>query len=337
MPDEHLRLVARVARMRLFRKNELIIKEDTVADTFYIIRRGRVAITKRLETGEEVSLGEEARGGFFGEMALLDEGPRSASARALEPTSLVEISRTDFKVLLDQAPLLAYAMMRVLSSRLRGSGALLVSQLQHKNRELRQAYLDTVNAVVNTLEARDPYTRGHTDRVTLIATSIAHKMGITDEELFIIELGALLHDVGKIGVADAILKKPGPLGTEEYLQIREHPDKGRVILSNIAYLQRAIPCVLHHHERFDGNGYPEHLSGTRIPLPGRIISVADAFDAMTSDRPYRRGLSARRAIAELRRNAGRQFDPKVVEAFLKVWRQGRLAPLLAAKRKGLTA
>jgi len=333
MPDEHLRLVARVAQVRSFGRNELIIEEDTVADTFYIIRRGRVAITKRLENGEEMVLGEEQRGGFFGEMALLDEGPRSANAKALEPTSLLEISRRDFKVLLDQAPLLAYAMMRVLSSRLRGSGALLVSQLQRKNRELSRAYLDTVNAVVNTLEARDPYTRGHTERVTRIAKSIALKMGICDEELFIIELGALLHDVGKIGVSDAILRKPGPLDSQEYMQIREHPDKGRAILSNIAYLQRAIPCVLHHHERFDGNGYPEHLAGFRIPLPGRIISVADAFDAMTSDRPYRKGLPVRRAIAELRRNAGRQFDPAVVEAFLKIWRRGKLAALPASGAK----
>jgi HD-GYP domain-containing protein (c-di-GMP phosphodiesterase class II) len=333
MPDEHLRLVAQVARIRMFRKNELIIQENTVADTFYIIRRGRVAITKRLDTGEEIDLGKEARGGFFGEMALLDEGPRSANARALAPTSLLQISRRDFRILLDQAPLLAYAMMRVLSSRLRGSGARLVSNLQRMNRELRQAYRDTINAVVNTLEARDPYTRGHTERVTLIATSIARRMGIGDEELFIIEIGALLHDVGKIGVTDAVLNKPGPLDSEEFGQIREHPDKGRQILSNIAFLQGAIPCVLHHHERFDGGGYPERLAGVRIPLPGRIISVADAFDAMTSDRPYRNALPVRLAMAELRRHAGRQFDPAVVNAFFRVWRQGRLAQELAAKRK----
>jgi putative nucleotidyltransferase with HDIG domain len=333
MPDEHLRLVARVAGLRTFRKNALIIKEDTVADTFYIIRRGRVAITKRLESGEEMKLGEEVRGGFFGEMALLDEGPRSATARALEPTSLLEISRADFRVLLDQAPLLAYAMMRVLSSRLRGSGALLVSELQQKNRELFQAYLDTIKAVVNTLEARDTYTRWHTVRVTLIAKSIARRMGISNEALRIIELGALLHDVGKIGVTDAILKKPGPLDSEETLQIREHPEKGRRILSNIDYLKTAIPCVLHHHERYDGLGYPERLSGTRIPLPGRIIAVADAFDAMTSDRPYRRALTVRKAMAELRRHAGKQFDPTVVRVFQKVWRQGRLASQLRQKKE----
>jgi HD-GYP domain-containing protein (c-di-GMP phosphodiesterase class II) len=239
----------------------------------------------------------------------------------VQPTSLLEISRDDFKVLLDQAPLLAYAMMRVLSSRLRGTGALMVAQLQRKNRELADAYRDTLNAVVNTLEARDPYTRGHTERVTTIARAIAVRMGLSDEELFIIEIGALLHDVGKIGVADAILKKPGPLDEEEYEEIREHPAKGRLILSNIAYLSKVIPCVLHHHERYDGTGYPEHLAGSDIPLPGRIISVADAFDAMTSNRPYRRGMIFGRAVAELRRGAGRQFDPKVVRAFLGIWRK----------------
>jgi len=326
MPDEHLALVARVARRRRFRAGQVVIEENSAADTFFIIRTGRVRITKRLETGEEMLLAEEGPGGFFGEMALLDEGPRSATARALEPASLLEISRNDFKVLLDQAPLLAYAMMRVLSSRLRGTGALMVAQLQHKNRELADAYRDTITAVVNTLEARDPYTRGHTGRVTTIAKAIAAGMGLSEEELFIIEIGALLHDVGKIGVTDAILKKPGPLDSEEYEEIREHPEKGRHILSNIAYLEKVIPCVLHHHERYDGSGYPQHLAGADIPLPGRIISVADAFDAMTSDRPYRRGMQFARAVAELRRGAGKQFDPKVVRAFLGTWR--KLARLL---------
>ena len=325
MPEGYLRLVARVAKVRRCRRAEVVIEENTPADTFFIIRSGRVAITKRLETGEETELGEESAGGFFGEMALLDEGPRSATARALEPTSLLEISRNDFKVLLDQAPLLAYAMMRVLSTRLRGTGALMVAELQRKNRELAEAYRDTITAVVNTLEARDSYTRGHTGRVTLIAKAIAAHMGLTDEDLYIIEIGALLHDVGKIGVTDAILRKPGPLDSEEYEQILEHPAKGRNILSSIGYLEKMIPCVLHHHERYDGSGYPERLAGADIPLPGRIISVADAFDAMTSDRPYRSSMPVPRALAELRRGAGRQFDPKVVRAFLSVWRKGRLA------------
>ncbi|MBA7658730.1 Cyclic di-GMP phosphodiesterase response regulator RpfG [subsurface metagenome] len=160
---------------------------------------------------------------------------------------------------------------------------------------------------------------------------IAKKMGIEEEDLFIIEIGALLHDVGKIGVPDAILHKPGPLVVEEYQQIQEHPQKGKKILNNITYLAQAIPCVLHHHERFDGKGYPEKISGTDIPLPGRIISVADAFDAMTSDRPYRIRMSIEQAIGELNKNSGKQFDPKVVDAFVKIWKSGDLLQLMTSK------
>ena len=177
-------------------------------------------------------------------------------------------------------------------------------------------------------DLNDRSTRAHTERVRTIARCIAERMGLAGEDLLAIEVGALLHDVGKIGVTDAILSKPGPLDRREYEQIRGHPAAGGHLLGSIACLESAIPCVLHHHERYDGQGYPEQLSGEDIPLSGRIISVADAFDAMTSDRPYRRRLPVRSALAELRRGAGRQFDPQVVRAFLWVWRRGRLAGLL---------
>jgi HD-GYP domain-containing protein (c-di-GMP phosphodiesterase class II) len=334
MPDEHLALVARVARPLRFRSGQVVIEENSAADTFFIVRSGRVCITKRLDAGEELPIDEVGKGGFFGEMALLDEGPRSATARALEPTSLLEISRNDFKLLLDKAPLLAYAMLRVLSTRLRGTGVLMVAQLTRAYQELRMAYRDTLNAVVNTLEARDPYTRGHTERVTTIARAIAGRMGLSGDELYIIEMGALLHDVGKIGVTDEILQKPAPLNSRERENIQEHPAKGRAILRNIAYLKGAIPCVLHHHERFDGGGYPQRLAGADIPLPGRIISVADAFDAMTTDRPYRKAMPFPRALAELRKEAGKQFDPKVVRAFLHVWRKNGLAAQLKRAAQG---
>ncbi len=325
MPEEHLRLVAGVARQRRFRPGQIIFEEDGQADAFFIIRSGMVRITKRLETGEESVLKDEGPGGILGEIALLDEGPRSATARAVEPTSLLQISRDDFRVLLKKAPLLAYAMLRVLSNRQRGTDARRVAELERNNRELRMAYRETVTALVNTLEARDPYTRGHTERVTAIAKAIAAQMRLPDDEQEDIEMGALLHDVGKIGVTDATLNKKDPLDDREFQEIREHPAKGRDILRDITYLVKAIPCVLHHHERYDGSGYPEQLSGTDIPLPGRIVSVADAFDAMTIDRPYRPALPLRRALAELRKEAGRQFDPKVVRAFLHVWRKGGLA------------
>ena len=156
-------------------------------------------------------------------------------------------------------------------------------------------------------------------------------MGIKADDLFSIEIGALLHDVGKIGVPDAILNKPGPLSFDEYRQIKDHPQKGEEILNNITFLEQAIPCVLHHHEHFDGKGYPEKLSGADIPLPGRIISVADAFDAMTSDRPYRSKVTNDQAVFELKKGAGKQFDPQVVEAFIDILRNSDLSLLLAEK------
>ena len=328
MSDEQLKLVARVARVRSFRSGEIVIKENGPADNFFIILSGRVQIAKLLENGEQVELSTETKGNFFGEMALLEERRRSASARALEPTSLLEVSRNDFRVLLSKAPLLADAMMRVLSSRLREAGELIVSKMHRKNQELSKAYLDTIKAVVNTLEARDPYTRGHTERVRTFAKYIAGRMGLTGEDMFNIEIGALLHDVGKIGVTDAILRKGGPLDKGELEEFREHPAKGRLILHDIAFLKRAIPCVLHHHERYDGTGYPERLAGDDIPLQGRIIAVADAFDAMTSNRSYRKRMQVSSALAELKQGAGRQFDPEVVRAFLWVWKHENLAGLV---------
>jgi HD-GYP domain-containing protein (c-di-GMP phosphodiesterase class II) len=340
MSKRDLRMVSRFAATKRCGKGEIVIREDTVADTFYIIQRGRVAITKKFEDGEEMVLAVHYDGDFFGEMALLDQGPRSASAVALDPTVLLEISRVDFSILLKKAPLLAYAMMRELSARLRGTGALMISELQRKNRELRRAYRDTVNAVVSTLEARDPYTHGHTERVTRIAMSIAKSLAETmeldEEDLFTIEIGALLHDVGKIGVPDAILGKPGPLELGEVLQIQEHPAKGKHILDNIGYLEQALSCVLHHHERFDGQGYPEKIGGERIPLPGRIISVADAFDAMTSDRPYRKKRDYQSAFRELEKNAGRQFDPRIVEAFGELLKSGTIERLIGTGKKEIS-
>jgi HD-GYP domain-containing protein (c-di-GMP phosphodiesterase class II) len=149
-------------------------------------------------------------------------------------------------------------------------------------------------------------------------------MGLSEEELFTIEIGALLHDVGKIGVSDNILHKPGPLQSTEMTRIREHPSKGEQILSNITYLERAIPCVLHHHERFDGTGYPEGIAGAAIPLPSRIIAVADAYDAMTTERRYRPKRDPKSALEELIRHAGRQFDPEVVAVFQELWNSGEI-------------
>ncbi len=324
LSDDDLRHIAKFIGKRTYPAGHVIVQENTQGDTFHIIQEGKVEITKRFEDGEEMVLAVCGDGDFFGEMALLEGSPRSATVRTLEPTTTLEISRQGFVSLLQKAPLLAYELMKELSVRLRDTDAKMIARLQCKNEQLRQAYLDTVTAMANAIEARDPYTRGHTDRVTTIAKAIARRMNWNGEQLSSLEVGALLHDVGKIGVADAILRKPSPLSAAEYAEIKTHPEVGRRMLQGISYLESAIPGVLHHHERYDGRGYPDQLSGPGIPLAGRILAVADVFDAMTSDRPYRRAMSPQAAVAELERGAGTQFDPEVVVAFIRAWQSNDL-------------
>jgi len=318
LSEYDLHQIDQITVERSYSPGELIVEENTEAERFFIIHRGKIEIVKRFEDGEEFVLGVHSDGDFFGEMALLDEGPRSATARALEDTTVVEISRQDFEALLYKAPVLAYGIMKELSARLRGTAALLVSHLQRKNRQLLQSYVDTVNALIQAVEARDAYTRGHTERVTRMAKAMGRHLGLTEETLFVVEIASLLHDIGKIGIPDEILQKPGPLESGEYELVKQHPEQGSRMIDRILYLEQAVPQVLAHHERFDGSGYPRGLAGEDIPLPGRIIAVADVYDAMTSDRRYRKAMGRERALAVIREGAGKQFDPGVVEALLAV-------------------
>jgi response regulator RpfG family c-di-GMP phosphodiesterase len=180
------------------------------------------------------------------------------------------------------------------------------------------AYMDTVSALANAIETRDPYTRGHTDRVKVLAQAIARQMGWGVEQLFDLWIGCTLHDIGKIGVPDQILRKPGPLTPEEFAQMRRHPEIGATIIQGIPFLKPAVPYVYYHHERFDGKGYPTGLAGDKIPIEGRILAVVDTFDAVTSDRPYRQAGSLGDARHELVTCAGTQFDPTLVNSFLEI-------------------
>jgi putative nucleotidyltransferase with HDIG domain len=179
------------------------------------------------------------------------------------------------------------------------------------------------------IEVRDPYTRGHSTRVTAIAEAIARRLGWDEERLELLQLGGPLHDVGKLGVSEEVLAKPGRLDDAELAQIREHPKLGARILLRVAALRGALPYVLYHHERWDGGGYPTGRAGERIPLEARVLAVADAFDAMTSDRPYRPALDRDEAVAEVARCAGTQFDPEVVRVFLELFAEAAELPAAA--------
>jgi len=183
-------------------------------------------------------------------------------------------------------------------------------------REKEELLVGTVKSLVRTLEARDAYTRGHSDRVAAVARIIAREAGYSKERAERLHLTGLLHDIGKIGVPDQVLNKPGRLEDSERDAIQQHPQIGYEILRSIPSLDDVLPGVLHHHESLDGSGYPHGLSGDEIPLDARILAIADAFDAMTSDRPYRSGMPVSRAIEILTDGAGGQWDPDIVAVFL---------------------
>ncbi len=178
-------------------------------------------------------------------------------------------------------------------------------------------------ALARAIEARDAYSYGHAARVTVIAEAIAARLGWNDEQIEVLRIGAALHDIGRLALPelDAVCRKAGPLSEAELERVRAHPQEGALMVGDSEY-RAAVPCVLHHHERWDGHGYPSGRAGNEIPIEARVLAVADAYDAMTSDRPYRRALSQVRAISELERCAGTQFDPDVVAVFAEAWRQG---------------
>ncbi|MBI5834641.1 MAG: HD domain-containing protein [Armatimonadetes bacterium] len=184
--------------------------------------------------------------------------------------------------------------------------------------ELQSTYDETLKALSSALDLRDNETEGHAQRVTRYAARIAEAMGYSGALLVEIERGALLHDMGKIGIPDGILLKPGRLTEDEWVIMRTHAELGYTMLRNIGFLERSAPIVRHHHERFDGTGYPSALAAEQIPIGARIFAVADTFDAMTSDRPYRKALGYEESCEEILRCAGSQFDPAVVEAFQHV-------------------
>jgi putative nucleotidyltransferase with HDIG domain len=182
--------------------------------------------------------------------------------------------------------------------------------------QLQVTYVATLRSLIQILEAKDPYTRGHTERVASYSVALAKCLNMGPDEVRRILFGSLLHDIGKMGLRDDIINKPGPLSPEEWVQMKLHPVVGAQIVEKMEFLTGAIDIVRHHHESWDGKGYPDGLAGENIPLTARIVTVADSFDAMTTDRPYRKALSVAEALRRIEESAGIQFDPRLAKVFV---------------------
>jgi len=327
MSIHDLKQIAEIIIPKKYDKGAVIIEEMTEAERFFIIYRGKIEITKRFEGGEEFVLSVQSDGDFFGEMALLDEGRRSATVRALDPTTVLEISRKDFDTLLYKAPVLAYRILKELSSRLRETGALLISHLKQSNRLLYRAYIDTMSMIMQVIDRPDARAGSRVYRVKDLSLALGKELGLSDEEMLDLELGALFHDLGMLAVPESILGKEGPLSESDFEEIKRHIESGARMVQDVPLLAKTVPQSLLHHERFDGGGYPKRIAGADIPMASRIIALSDAFVAMTRERPRKPRLSVEAATEEIRDASGKQFDPAVVEAFLRLNAAGGLKEL----------
>lgn len=207
-----------------------------------------------------------------------------------------------------------------------GSIEALVRRLKHALRQNQELFLETIRTLAAAIDAKDPYTRGHSERVSSYSMAIARHLGLGQEEVFRVRIAAILHDVGKLGVRDSILNKPGGLSEDEYRIMRRHPDIGAQIMAPIRMLKDIIPGIRNHHETWDGSGYPDGLKGDEIPLVARIIGASDTFDAMTTNRPYQQAMPLEYVIGKMRAMSGTRFDPDVIDALLAAIETGDVTP-----------
>ena len=202
----------------------------------------------------------------------------------------------------------------------------MAAELERKIRDLEELFKGTAKALVGAIDEKDPYTRGHSERVNRYSKTLAQYHGLPDDDLKDIDMSSLLHDVGKIGVRDEDLRKPGQLTPDEFEEMKKHTVKGEKIMAPIRQMEKLLPGLRNHHERWNGGGYPDGLKGDAIPLMARIIAVADSFDAMTTDRPYQKAMTFDQAHARVNELKGTAFDDHVVASFNRAYRDGKITP-----------
>ena len=323
LPEDEYQVLSEAMTCIDVEPDTILIRENDYGTDFYIILEGSLDVIKSMGIHGDRLLKTLTMGDFIGEMSLLNpDGLRTATVITRTRARLVQMNHVDFKSLLERQPELALRITRELSNRLRETDNATIDALKEANFELIRAYNKTLEGWAKALELRDQETEGHTRRVTEMTVRLAEVLQVADEELVHIHRGAMLHDIGKMGIPDAILLKPGKLTPEEWIIMRMHPVYAYEMLSSIDFLKSAMDIPYCHHERWDGSGYPRGLNGADIPLSARIFSVVDVWDALFSDRPYRLAWPAEKVWAHIRSLSGVHFDPRVVEGFSILYEQG---------------
>ena len=295
---------------------DAVIRVGEPGDAYYIVALGSAEVVG--PTGE--TLGRFGPGEGFGELALLLNRPRTATVIARGPLRCLRLSTDHFRGLV-RDPERLLPVVSTLAARQADDNARLERTLER----LKHAYSDTVRALAAAVEARDPYTGGHVERSGQLCRLLARELGLSDEEQDLAELSGALHDVGKVAVPDAVLRKPAPLNEAEQMLMRVHPVAGAAIVAQVKHLAPIAPAVRGHHERWDGSGYPDALAADGIPFGACLVMVADTFDAITTSRPYRAAQVWQAAVEEIGAGSGTQFSPVVVNALHGLARKGTLA------------
>lgn len=322
LSPEEMNWLCRVGEMISAPPGVAILREGDLTTELYVILNGQVEVSVTDKMGGRVELAVLKRGDHFGEMSFIDGEPRSASVTALKNCRLLRIPRPEFQTLIGQHPEIVFGLMQGLSATIRKTTHQLedlVFMFTHE--ELQNAHLDTIRRLAMAAEYKDDNTGSHLERVGRISEIMARGLGLPENEVSDIRHAAPMHDIGKIGIPERILLKPGKLEPSEWATMQTHTLIGGRILANPVsnLMHRAREIALSHHERFDGKGYPNRLKGGKIPLAARIVGLADVFDALVSERPYKPPYTAEEAGELIVAERGRHFDPKLVDIFEKMF------------------
>jgi HD-GYP domain-containing protein (c-di-GMP phosphodiesterase class II) len=324
LPQHALERLASTARVNRYKGGQVIFREGDPGESLHIVRSGLVKILHIADKDRSGMLASIEPGGVFGELAVLDPAPRSASAMAIDVSETIEVDKAAVEEVLDRDPVATRRMLGSLArsltlakEQLTQQNQILDQKVRERTAQLRETQLEVIRRLGQAAEYRDDDTGLHIHRMSRIAAKLADAAGLSDRDCELLLHAAPMHDIGKIGIADSILLKPGPLNDDEWAIMRSHTTIGAELLSgsDSEVMQMAQVIALSHHEKWDGSGYPNGLKEEAIPLLGRICCLADVFDALTSERPYKKAWTVEEAAEEIKRSAGSHFDPHLAEIF----------------------